>query len=559
MHAGRSHESGNPATSTPEPPPARGRFSEIADYAAIAVLLAIAAVALFTFRDYGLGWDDYTHAQYGDLLLALYGSGFADRRALSFVNLYMYGGGFDMLAALVAKILPFDLFETRRLVGAAVGLIGLTATWRIGRRIGRPTAGLLALLLLATCPLYYGHMFMNPKDAPFAVAMALLLLALVRALQDYPRPSFGTVTLFGIGLGLTIGSRIIGGMAALYAAAALLLVVIAEARALEARAAATRFARFVLSLLPGLLLAYVVMGVVWPWGLVDPLNPFRSLEYFSVFFEKPWKELFDGAVIAVPDMPRRYVPTLFGLQMPEMFLIMTIAGTLLAVYQAARRDVAIWLRAALILLAVAAVLPLCIAVVTRPAMYNGIRHFVFVMPPLAALGGYAVASLLGRLAQRGRAWIAVGSVLLVFGFALPILALVRLHPYQYTYINHLAGGVAGADGRYMRDYWGLSFKQAAQALKAKLAAEGGTRPPDRPWKIAVCGPHPPARVALGPDFEPTWDPKGADLALMLGEYYCAKLDAPLLAEVRRAGVTYARAYDLRGRTIESLFTLPPVE
>ncbi len=60
-----------------------------------------------TFRDYGLSWDDYTHAEYGDLLLALYASGFADQRALSFVNLYMYGGGFDLLAALAAKVLPF--------------------------------------------------------------------------------------------------------------------------------------------------------------------------------------------------------------------------------------------------------------------------------------------------------------------------------------------------------------------------------------------------------------------------------------------------------------------
>ena len=58
----------------------------------------VAIVAALTFRDYGLGWDDYTHAQYGDLLLDLYTSGFTDTRALSFVNLYEYGGGFDMAA-----------------------------------------------------------------------------------------------------------------------------------------------------------------------------------------------------------------------------------------------------------------------------------------------------------------------------------------------------------------------------------------------------------------------------------------------------------------------------
>src|SRR5262249_8544378 len=67
---------------------------QTADRLAIGVLLVIAVVAALTFRDYGLGWDDYTHSQYGDLLLKLYGSGFTDQRALSFVNLYKYGGGF---------------------------------------------------------------------------------------------------------------------------------------------------------------------------------------------------------------------------------------------------------------------------------------------------------------------------------------------------------------------------------------------------------------------------------------------------------------------------------
>src|SRR3712207_8678244 len=61
------------------------------------------------------------------------------------------------------------------------------------RRLGGPFAGALALALLATCPLFYGHMFMNAKDAPFAVAMTLLLLGLVRALQEFPKPSWTTI------------------------------------------------------------------------------------------------------------------------------------------------------------------------------------------------------------------------------------------------------------------------------------------------------------------------------------------------------------------------------
>src|SRR5207244_3720320 len=192
---------------------------------------------------------------YADLLLRMYGSGFKDTGALSFANLYMYGGGFDMTAALLHKVIPLELFETRRLLGAVVGLIGLAVTWRLARRVGGPLAGFATLLLLALCPTFYGHMFMNPKDAPFAVSMVILLLGL-----------------------------------------------------------------------PGLLLGYLIMGVVWPWSIMEPGHPFQALTYFSHFFEKPWKEMFDGALVSVPDMPWSYLPTLFALQLPEVLLALLVAG-----------------------------------------------------------------------------------------------------------------------------------------------------------------------------------------------------------------------------------------
>jgi hypothetical protein len=204
--------------------------SRIADGAAWLALLAVALIALLTFKDYGLGWDDFTHAQYGQMLLDFYASGFSDRRAFSFVNLYRYGGGFDMAAALLDKIISSDLFESRRLAGAVVGLIGLVAVWRLARHLGGPIAGLIALALLATCPLYYGHMFINPKDAPLAAAMAVLLLGLVRALDEYPRPSPLTVLVFGLGLGFSIGSRVLGGIAALYVIVPLAMLLISDLR-----------------------------------------------------------------------------------------------------------------------------------------------------------------------------------------------------------------------------------------------------------------------------------------------------------------------------------------
>ncbi len=232
------------------------------DALAIAVLVLIAAIAAFTFRDYGLGWDDYTQSQYGNLLVSLYSSGFADKRALSFVNVYLYGGGFDILAALAAKVLPLGLFATRRLVGAAIGLIGLFVTWRLGRRLGGPLAGFIALVLLAACPLFYGHMFINSKDGPFATVMALALLGIVRAFDEYPRATPATIALCGVGIGLAIGSRVIGGFAVVDVVLSVVFIVFVRSRESALKPALAECGSFLTAFIPGAILAYLVMGKI---------------------------------------------------------------------------------------------------------------------------------------------------------------------------------------------------------------------------------------------------------------------------------------------------------
>jgi hypothetical protein len=510
-----------------------------------------------TFRDYGLGWDDYAHSQYGELLLALYGSGFADQRALSFVNLYKYGGGFDMAAALAAKILPFDLFETRRLAGAAVGIIGLIATWRIGRRLGGPTAGLIGLLLLATCPLYYGHMFINAKDAPFAAAMAVLLLGMVRAFDEYPQPDPRTVALAGIGLGLVFGSRILAGIAAPYALAALLFIAASEARTTGLRRCSARVGEFTWRLLPALALGYLIMGLLWPWSILAPLNPIRAAEYFDTFFEKPWRELFAGKVIPVTAMPASYLPKLFALKLPEIMLALGLAGAAGAFVAATRRQLPLNRRANFVLVALAAILPVLVAILAHPAFYNGLRHFVFVVPPFAVLGGLAGAWLFERAHVFGKTATAILAALFIGGMALPVSDIIRLHPYQYTAFNWASGGVRMAHDNYMLDYWGLAFKQAGAALHVKLDEMHLKPPAGRRWTIEICGPLRPAEVALGPGFETTWDRKRADFAMMLGTFYCRDLTARVLVEINREGIDYARVYDIRGRPVPKLLTEPP--
>ena len=536
--------------------PSRRSVERSCDDLAIIVLTVVGLIASLTFRDYGLGWDDYTHAEYADLLLRMYGSGFKDTGALSFANLYMYGGGFDMAAALLHKVIPLELFETRRLLGAAVGIVGLAVTWRLGRRVGGPIAGLAAVLLLALCPTFYGHMFMNPKDAPFAVAMVILMLGLVRLAEEYPSPSPRTVLIVGLGAGLSIGSRILGGLALIYAVVGFVPMLLEEIRTQGAREAVRRFVHVGYVLLPGLILGYLVMGLIWPWSIIEPGNPFQAATYFSHFFEKPWKEMFDGALVSVPDMPWSYLPTLFALQLPEVLLGLSIAAAIATLLALPRADVSGRRKTILLMLTLAATLPIAVAIVKRPALYNGIRHFIFVIPPMTVLAGTAFAWGMNWLKQNRRSWQPAALAVFSFGLLLPLGEMIRLHPYQYTHFNHIAGTVRGADYRYMLDYWGLALKQASDSLREELDERHEAPPHGRKWKVAVCGPQRPAQVALGPDFTIGWDSHAADFAMTLGEFYCKGLTAPVMVEIKRDDVVFARVYDIRGRSISSLLAIP---
>ena len=71
-----------------------------------------------------------------------------------------------------------------------------------------------------------------------------------------------------------------------------------------------------------------------------------------------------------------------------------------------------------------------------------------------------------------------------------ILSMVQLHPYQYTYLNSLAGGMPAGATRYETDYWLTSYREATPAMleHARAHAEREGVPFEkRRFDVAICG------------------------------------------------------------------------
>ena len=227
-------------------------------------------------------------------------------------------------------------------------------TWRIGRRVGGPLAGLARSRCSQPARSTVGHVFINAKDAPFAVAMAVFLLGLVRAFEEYPRPIAGDRADPRDRFRPRDRLAHHGGLRRAGCAGCVGFAGCASRHGHGLRAAASRLGTLVLALIPVAIIAYAVMALVWPWAVADPLNPFRRSRYFAHFFEKPWQELFDGALIEPPDMPRSYVPTLLALKLPEICCCSATGGVAGALIAACRAGDAAGRRAVLLCVALAA-------------------------------------------------------------------------------------------------------------------------------------------------------------------------------------------------------------
>src|SRR5580704_11763867 len=114
----------------------------------LGVLGTVAVIILLTFRHYGITWDEELQSQYGLAIVDYYTSFFVDHRFAQIFNLYLYGGMFDGLASAIDRFTPFRVYETRHLVNAGFGMLGLWGTWRLGKFLGRGAVGLTAVILL---------------------------------------------------------------------------------------------------------------------------------------------------------------------------------------------------------------------------------------------------------------------------------------------------------------------------------------------------------------------------------------------------------------------------
>jgi hypothetical protein len=449
-----------------------------------ALLLTVLGVMLATFLDYGITWDEGGLNRYGRRIAQWYSTFGQDDRAAHWADHFYYGGVFEIANLGVQALVPFGVYETRHLTGALFGFVGFVAAWGLGSRLAGPFGGALSALFLVLTPCFYGHVFANPKDVPLASLYALGAWAALRASDSVPRLGWREGVLTGAAIGLASGVRVAAIVLYGYAAVLWLACLWLHSRTPEGANVGWRAVRQVgTAIVSAVVTGWVVMVAFWPYAQVKPFrNPFLAWRKFSYFWDTV-TILYDGRLLIARDGPREYIPNLLSLTLPEFYPLAGLLGGAALLALLGRR--ATWNPAtarrvlqALWVLSLAAA-PVAWVVARHTPFYNGARHMLFVVPPLAVVAAVSAAVFLRRPGWRLAR--ALGAAALAGSLLVTAADMVQLHPYQYVYYNRLfAGGVKGAADRYELDYWGSSFKEGIEWMVAHYSR----RPPREKVRVA---------------------------------------------------------------------------
>jgi hypothetical protein len=506
----------------------------------------LTGIMLATFLDYGLIWDEEFQRIYGDHVINWYTSGFQDKRALSYRNLFLYGGFFDVTAQLWARLSPLPLYEDRHLVNVLFAILALAGTYRLGTMLAGPRAGCLALIALALTPMFYGHAFNNPKDIPFATLFVWALVALIRCARSLPEIAWWQTAKLAILVGFMLGIRVggiffFGYLGLLWAAT--LWARSSDGFARDWPSLMRNALRSGAALAAVIAIAWVVMLIWWPWAQVHPIDHPRAAIRHTVEFDWDHDVLFMGARFNARAVPRTYLPVWFAMTLPELHCIAWLAGLAAIAIRIKNRDTLMFSMLELGFVAFAVLFPILTAIALRSTHYDAVRHFLFVVPPLAVLTGISLDAV-WRLQQVR--WFRMGA-LAACAFAALVTAsdMIQLHPYESVYFNRLiAGGLPGAAGRYETDYWGNSYRAATEWVLANVQSS-------EPLRVANCS-YPllssyfmqqqakGARfISVGPDERP-------DILLATTRWNCNRqAGARVLHTIERQGVPLAYVMDLR--------------
>lgn len=446
--------------------------------------MAVTLLFLSGTRSFGPGYDELIgEFQYGERSLSFLATG--DWRYLQFEgpppremfreghadleSPYLGYNDHGHAAAMVSAATCALLFRTLGWLPAVeahhagnvvFGVVLATVLFRVVRRVLGVGAAGWTLLFLLTQPRLLAHFYFNVKDFPetclFALCVMLFWWGWTRGRARWLIAAGGLA-----GIAFVVKANIL-----FLPAVVLPWAWYHQRLTTPPKGVSTTPRRIVVAMALMPLAALVGFYLTWPYLWTDPLG--ATWRYVSFIWQR--------AQSAEASTPFAALGAWLSAT-PEIVLAGVLAGLVFAV-----RETETQARSFLALAALWLLVPLARANLPGVQHHDGIRLFLEVTVPTAALAGWGIDQTVRRLTgwlvaikplrdRRSIVGIALGLVLVgsaVWGPA-------RVYPYELAYFNRASGGLAGAQRRGdpdATDYWAASYRQGIAWINEQLPPQG---------------------------------------------------------------------------------------
>ncbi len=332
----------------------------------------------------------------------------------------------------------------------------------MGLRWGGGLCGLISLLLMFFTPRYFGHSMNNLKDVPFAVGYMISLFYTVRLFDFYPlfrlRHMIGLILGIALALGTRSGGLVLYPMVFMYAG-----LYYMQYYGIRNFYKFGRYAKAVGRILFVLLVVFVgsyfLSILLWPFALQKPFTGVVDSLIKFTNYNVGLRTIFDGQQMMSNMLPWKYAPKYLCIAMP----VVVLAGFFAYIVYMSMRKKEFSLVSFFFLFA--AVFPVYWVIHSHSNLYGGIRHLLFVMPPMVVLAGRFWSEIVNW--SRGYLKVVPVFVFLVL-LSSPVSHTLRNHPGEYVYFNEFIGGLKGAYGDYETDYYFNSLKKSADWFRENI-------------------------------------------------------------------------------------------
>jgi Dolichyl-phosphate-mannose-protein mannosyltransferase len=132
------------------------------------LITALLAIVLATYHRYGFTVDEFKGFYRAKRVFAVLLSGQATEP--SDIDMF-HGTAPDVIALALQKAIPQLSYDSRHLIFALFGIAGIYYVYRLAGKFVGEWTGVFAALFLAITPMWFGYMFINHKDIPFATLL----------------------------------------------------------------------------------------------------------------------------------------------------------------------------------------------------------------------------------------------------------------------------------------------------------------------------------------------------------------------------------------------------